>query len=118
MNKIILCGRLTRDPELRYTKSGKSYVRGTIAVDRQFQKDQTDFIYFTAWGKTAENLAVYTGKGSRVIIEGRLQQNSYEKDGRDVETFEVVVDNANFIDFKKRDDASAPPDDDDPGVPF
>lgn len=117
MNKIILCGRLVREPEVRFSKSGKPYLHNTIAVDRQFQKDQTDFINFTAWGKTAQTLSVYTTKGSRVIIEGRLQQNSYEKNGVDVETYEVVVDSAQFIDFKKK-DSDYPPPEDDPSVPF
>lgn len=81
MNKVILSGNLTRDPELKVTASGKSIARLGLAVNRPFSKDTVDFFNLTAWDKTAEFCNSYLHKGSSVIVEGRLENDNYEKDG-------------------------------------
>lgn len=104
MNKIFLSGNLTRDVEVRYTQSGKAYARASIAVNRQFSKDKdaVDFINLLAWDKTAEFLGKYFAKGSRVLIEGRLQTSKYkDKNGEDRTSNEVVVDQVEFAGGKK-----------------
>lgn len=106
MNKIVLIGRLTKDPELRYTQSGKAVASLSIAVNRRFKQDnqpEADFINCVAWGSTAEALEKYTEKGSRVGVSGRIQTRSYEaNDGSKRHVTEVVVEEADFIDFKKQ----------------
>ena len=107
MNRVILSGNLTRDPEVRYTQSGKAYARIGIAVTRPYSKDKekaTDFFTFVAWEKTAEFCGNYLKKGSRIIAEGRLQMNSYEKDGVRVNTVDIVVENIEFGDTKRQSD--------------
>ena len=79
MNSITLLGRLTKDPELKYSQKGTDYCRFTIAVARPFDKDVTDFINCVALNKTAEVIANYLRKGKRVAIQGRLQIGSFEK---------------------------------------
>ena len=98
MNQVNLIGRLARDPELKYTQTGKAVASFTVAVNKGFGKDsEADFINCVAWEKTAENLANYTAKGSQVGISGRLQVRSYDsKEGKKVYVTEVV---ANFIEF-------------------
>lgn len=98
MNIVNLIGRLARDPELKYTNTGKAVASFTVAVNRGFGKDQeADFINCVAWEKTAENMANYTAKGSQVGISGRLQVRSYENNERKkVYVTEVV---ANFVEF-------------------
>lgn len=99
MNRIILIGRLTRDVELRYTQSGKAVASFTIAVDRKFQKDETDFINIVVWNKAAENCANYIGKGRLVAVDGRLQIRSYDaQDGTKKYVTEVVADDVQFLD--------------------
>jgi len=103
MNHIILIGRLTRDPELNYTKTGKAVCNFTLAVDRPFNKDETDFIPIVTWGKTAENSANYLDKGRLVAVEGRLQIRSYDdKDGNKRRIAEVVANNVQFLDWGKK----------------
>lgn len=110
MNRIILSGNLTRDPEVRYTQSGKAYARCGIAVNRPYTKDTVDFFNLLAWEKTAEFIGKYFKKGSRIFVEGRLQTNSYEKDGVKHTAVDVVVDNAEFGDSKRQDqDAESTP---------
>lgn len=105
MNRVILSGNLTRDPEVRYSKDGKPYARVGIAVNRPYAKEKTtDFFTFVAWDKTAEICGNYLKKGSRIIAEGRLQTNSYEKDGVKVNTVDIVVDNVEFADNKRQSD--------------
>lgn len=105
MNRVILSGNLTRDPEVRYSKDGKPYARVGIAVTRPYAKEKTtDFFTFVAWDKTAEICGNYLKKGSRIIAEGRLQTNSYEKDGVKVNTVDIVVDNVEFADNKRQSD--------------
>lgn len=106
MNKVFLSGNLTRDPELKTTQSGKSYVRVGIAVKRPYVKDAVDFFNLVAWDKTAEVLAKWFAKGSRAIVEGRLQTGSYEnKDGVKINTVEIIVENVEFGSYKKDSDA-------------
>jgi len=92
-------GRLTRDPELKYSQSGKAYCRFTVAVNRDFNKDEADFINCLAFGKTAETIAEWLGKGRRIALQGRIQTGNYEnKNGEKVNTFEVVADRFEFVD--------------------
>jgi len=106
LNRIILIGRLTRDPEMRYTPSGKSVTSFTLAVDRPYVSQQgsreTDFIDIVVWGKLAETVVNHLGKGRLVAVEGRLQIRSYEtQDGQKRKAAEVVADNVRFLDRPK-----------------
>ena len=102
MNKVILLGRLTADPELRRTTTGKAVASAFLAVDRFGQEKATDFIPLVAWEKTAEFLSRYTGKGARIAVCGRLQSRSYEdKQGQKRTAYEVIVSEAHFADSKK-----------------
>lgn len=104
MNNVILMGRLTRDPELKYSQAGKAYCRFTVAVNRDFNKDEADFINCLAFGKTAETIAEWLGKGRRIALQGRIQTGNYEnKNGDKVNTFEVVADRFEFVDSAKSD---------------
>ena len=107
MNKIILIGRLTADPELRYTPSGAPVANFTLAVDRKFSKnDETDFIPVVAWRRLAEICNEFLHKGKLVAVEGRLQTRSYEdKEGQRRKAFEVVADEMQMLD---RGGAAAP----------
>ena len=102
-NRIILIGRLTRDPELRYVPSGAPVASFTLAVDRPFRDQQgnreTDFIDIVAWRKLAEQVSQYMSKGRMVAVEGRLQIRSYEtQDGQKRKVSEVVADGIRFLD--------------------
>jgi len=102
-NRIILIGRLTRDPELRYVPSGAPVASFTLAVDRPFRDQQgnreTDFIDIVAWRKLAEQVSQYMTKGRMVAVEGRLQIRSYEtQDGQKRKVAEVVADGIRFLD--------------------
>ena len=104
MNKVFLSGNLTRDPEVRYTQTGKAFTRMGLAVRRPYSKDKdaVDFFNLTAWEKTAEFCGRYFMKGSRVLVEGRLQTSSYEnKDGVKVNVVDVLIDNIEFADSKR-----------------
>ena len=99
MNNVTLMGRLTRDPELKYSQSGKAYCRFTVAINREFNKEEADFINCLAFGKTAETIAEWLGKGRRIALQGRIQTGNYEnKNGDKVNTFEVVADRFEFVD--------------------
>lgn len=105
MNKVILMGRLTRDPEVRYTQTNNTLVASfSLAVNRRFTREgdaQTaDFINIVAWGKLGENVAKYTGKGLRVLVTGRIQTGSYEKDGQRIYTTDIQAANVEFLDWK------------------
>lgn len=95
MNVVNLIGRLTKDPELKYTNNGKGNTRFTLAVQRN--KDETDFINCVAWEKTAENIAEYFKKGSQIAVQGAIRTGSYEKDGRTVYTTDVWVYKFDFV---------------------
>lgn len=106
MNRVILCGRLTNDPEVRYTQDKTAVARFTLAVDRM--KEGADFPSVNAWGKTAEIAEKYLRKGSKVIVEGRLQTGSYtNKDGNKVYTTDVVCERFEFCESKKADNNNA-----------
>lgn len=100
LNKVILMGRLVRDPELNQTTSGISVCKFTVAVNRPYQKDkeqQADFINVTAWRGTAEFVSRYFNKGSIIIVEGKLQNNNYtDKEGVKHYSMQVMADNVNF----------------------
>ena len=103
INKAILIGRLTRDPELRYTSSNRAVCQFSIAVDRPFTNQTTgqreaDFINIVVWDKQAENVSKYVTKGRLVSVEGRLQSRSYDdKDGKKVYVTEVVANSVQFL---------------------
>ena len=100
MNIIILTGRLTRDPELKFGQSGKAYSRFTLAVDRPMQKGDADFINCVAFGKTAELIGEYLRKGRKAGVTGRLQMGRYEVNGEKRTSYDVVVDNIEFLESK------------------
>ena len=108
MNKVILLGRLTRDPELRTTPSGVSVTSFSIAVNRRFSKDQTDFINCVAWRQTAEFVTKYFAKGNMIAVVGSLQTGRFEKDGQTHYTTDVVVDEVYFTGSKAEMSGSAP----------
>ena len=107
MNKVILMGRLTRDPEVRYSQSEQSMAiaRFTLAVDRRFKRDgdqqSADFISCTAFGKTGEFIERYCHQGTKLVVEGRMQTGSYtNKDGNKVYTTDIVVESCEFAESK------------------
>ena len=128
MNKVLLVGRLTRDPELRTTPSGMAVTRFTIAVSQNYTNKNgergADFINCSAWGRQADNIAKYCRKGSLVSAEGRIRTGSYDaQDGSKRYTTEVVCDTVNFLSSRTgtqeapRDDF-APISNDMPGMPM
>ncbi|HZK42883.1 MAG TPA: single-stranded DNA-binding protein [Syntrophomonadaceae bacterium] len=99
LNRVILIGRLTRDPELKYTPNGTAVCNFTLAVNRKFNRDEADFIDIVTWRGLAENCANYLGKGRLAAVEGRLQIRSYEnKEGQRRWVTEVVADDVRFLD--------------------
>ena len=111
MNKVILMGRLTRDPEVRYSTSGDTQLaiaRYTLAVDRRFKRDgdqSADFIRCVAFGRSGEFAEKYFHQGTKIVAEGRIQTGSYQdKDGKTVYTTEVVVENQEFAESKAASD--------------
>ena len=106
MNKAILIGRLTRDPEVRYTSSNRAVCQFTVAIDRPFTNQQTgqreaDFINVVVWDKRAENVGKYMSKGRLVAVEGRIQTRSYDNnEGKRVYVTEVVAENVQFLESK------------------
>lgn len=107
MNKVILLGRLTRDPDIRYTQGAEpmAVARYTLAADRRIKREgeaAADFISCVAFGKIAEVAEKYLHKGTKIIIAGRLQTGSYtDRDGRKVYTTEVIVEDQEFAESKK-----------------
>lgn len=107
MNKVLLVGRITAKPELRYTSSNTAFLRFTVAINRTFTnnegKREADFINVVAWRKQAETIAKYFDKGNLIGIEGRLQTGSYDdKDGNRRYTMDVALDNFEFVEGKNR----------------
>ena len=105
MNKVFLIGRLTKDPELRYTGSNTAVASFTVAVNRNFANQngerEADFIPVVVWRKQAENVKNYLSQGSQVAIDGRIQTRSYDdKDGQKRFVTEVVADNVEFVGSK------------------
>ena len=111
MNKVVLVGRLTAKPELRYTPQNTAYTRFTVAVNRNFTsadgKREADFINVVAWRKQAETISKYFDKGNLIALEGRLQTGSYDdKDGNKRYTVDVALDNFEFVESKAQREAS------------
>lgn len=107
MNRVMLIGRLTAKPELRYTGSNLPFARFSVAVNRTFNNAQgqreTDFINVVVWRKQAENVCNFLNKGSLVSVEGRLQTGSYDdKDGNKRYTMDVVADSVQFLESKSQ----------------
>ena len=105
MNKVVLVGRLTAKPELRYTPQNTAFTRFSIAVNRNFTnadgKRDADFINVVAWRKQAETISKYFDKGNLIALEGRLQTGSYDdKDGNKRYTVDVALDNFEFVESK------------------
>ena len=116
LNTIVVIGRLTHDPELRYTQQGTAVTNFSVAVDRpQFNKEkekEVDFIPVVVWANLAEVVAEHLQKGRLVAVQGRLQLRSYDNnDGQKVRVAEIVADNVRFLDYAKE---SADEEEDDP----
>lgn len=106
MNKVILCGRLTKDPDVRYSQADNSIAiaRYNLAVDRY--KDGTDFPNCVALGKNGEFAEKYLKKGMKILVEGRIQTGSYKnKDGQTIYTTDVIVDRHEFVEKKSNESA-------------
>lgn len=109
MNKVILIGRLVRDPELKYTQSNQAICNFTLAVDKNLSKDKreeaeaagrpaADFPRVIVWGKMAENASRYLFKGSQCAVDGRIQTGSYQdKDGKTIYTTDVIAERVEFL---------------------
>ena len=112
MNQVIISGRLTKDIELKYTTSQMAVARFSLALDRGKDKDGNDkgadFPNCVAFGRTAENLEKFSGKGLRIAINGHIQTGSYEKDGQKVYSTDIVADRIEFIDWKNSEKVSEP----------
>lgn len=108
-NLVILTGRLTKDPELKYGASGTAYCKFTLAVNRMKKDDPADFIFCSAFGKTAELIAQYVRKGNQLGIQGRLQQDTYEKDGEKIIKTGVTVDKIEFLESNKTESTTSEP---------
>ena len=95
MNVVILMGRMTRDPELKFTSGGKAFANFSLAVQKT--KDEVEFIDCTVWEKTAETIAEYFRKGNRILVQGRLSVSSYEQNGEKRRMTRVVVNSFEFV---------------------
>lgn len=104
INKVVLLGRLTKDPELRYAAgSGTAVCRFTVAITRQFKKDETDFINCVAFGKTGETIVQYITKGRQIAVTGSIRTGSYESNsGEKRYTTDVIVETFEFVESKKK----------------
>lgn len=110
LNRALLVGRLTRDPELRRTGSGKAVTSFNLVVERNFKSDdqEADFISCVCWGKIAENTERYCSKGSMVSVDGRIQTRNYENNqGQKVYVTEVIADSVQFISTRNNNTATA-----------
>lgn len=111
MNKVVLIGRLTADPDIRHTQSGKCVASYRLAVDRVFKSDgqpEADFINCVAWGKSGEFCQKYLHKGMKIALEGRIQTGSYTKDdGTKVYTTDVIVEHHEFCESKRSSDSGS-----------
>ena len=117
MNLVMLMGRLTRDPEIKYAKDNMCVAKFTLAVDRR-GKDGADFIPCTAFGKTAEFCEKYIKKGTKVAAQGRWQTNSYtNKEGTKVYTNDCIIDQIEFAESKKSEETAPAANDDFMNVP-
>ena len=117
MNKVILIGRLTRDPELRYTQSNQAVCSFTLAVDKKLSREKreeaeaagrptADFPRIIVWGKAGENASKYLFKGSQCAIEGRIQTGSYkDQDGKTIYTTDIIAENVEFLSRLSQDES-------------
>lgn len=122
MNKVIMTGRLTKDPKLSYTSSNKELTTFSIAVNRKYRNAngeyQADFFNCVTFGKVAENTAKYCKKGNLVCIEGSVENNNYEKDGKMIYSTKINCSGVEFLETNKKDlDNSVHKDFDEPTVP-
>lgn len=108
-NSATLIGRLTKAPELKKTQNDKSVCNFTIAVDRRFDREKTDFLSIVAWGKTAEFVCSYFHKGDAIGVSGRIETRSYEKDGVSRIVTEIIADEVFFTGSKNTTSASEKP---------
>lgn len=111
MNKVILKGKFTRDPEIKYTQSSKAYAKFSLAVQQNFKNDKgeygADFINCAAWDKKAEIIGEYFRKGSNILVEGRLSVRQYEDENKQKRTItEVLVESLEFIDRANKQESS------------
>jgi len=109
MNNVILCGRFTRDHDLRYSQAAEpmAILSNSLAVGRKYKRDETDFINVKAFGKTAENINKFFSKGRLILIRGHIQTGSYEnKEGRKIYTTDVIIDDFEFTGEKKQENDS------------
>lgn len=110
MNKVILMGRLTRDPEVSSSTSGSTFARYSIAVDRKFKKEgepDADFFNCTSFGKQAEFVERYLKKGTKIVVSGRLQNNNYtNKDGQKVYDVRIMCEEVEFAESKNSSESS------------
>lgn len=123
INRVILTGRLTNNPELKYTTSGNAVATFNLAVNRQFKNQngerEADFIRCIIWRKSAENLTNFTHKSSLIGVEGRIQTRSYEnQQGQRVYVTEVIVDNFALLESRQGNQQGAPVDVADDQLPF
>lgn len=130
MNKVVLMGRLTKDPDIRYTREAAAVARYTLAVDRRYQdgEQKADFISCVAFGKSGEFAEKYLHKGMKIMVSGRIQTGSYtNRDGQKVYTTDIVVEEQEFAESKKTQEADREQEDgfmsipdgvDDEGLPF
>lgn len=102
LNKAVIMGRMTRDPEIRHTESGKAVANFTLAVDRDHNREETDFLDVVAWNGTADFVSKYFRKGQMAVVSGRLQTRKWEaKDGTNRTAFEIVAENIYFGEAKR-----------------
>jgi len=107
INKVIIAGRITKDIELNYSASNMAFTKFSVALDRyngQGKENTTDFINCVTFGKTAESISKFLGKGRKIIVEGNIKTGSYDKDGTKVYTTDVLIEKWDFADSKKNDD--------------
>lgn len=113
-NEVILLGNLTRDPELRSTPSGASVVNVSIALNRSYKdasgewREETDYVDVVCWSNLADRVHQFLGKGSKVLISGRIQSRSWEQDGQKRSKLEVVANSIIFLDSKPKDKDEEP----------
>lgn len=116
MNKVILTGRLTKDPEVKTSQSGTKVARYGLAVN--MGKDKTEFYNIVAFNKSAEHAEKWLKKGTLIILEGHLHNSSYEKDGQRITKLDIVADNQEFGESKKKDQDEVPEAWTEEGLPF
>ena len=108
LNKVMLIGNLTRDPEVRYLPSGKAVAELRMAINNKYklasgeEREETCFVGVVVWGKQAESCGQYLSKGSPLLVEGRLQYDEWEKDGQKHNRLRVVADRTQFMSAPKR----------------